>query len=215
MDAVTSVAPGPRSRLAKPPTERSDTSADTNDRVGGARNDDRIAGKGTAPPAFGLKGLSSRGSVCIRASKRSAATFTPLRSQRSDGCGNDVRMETQERFPQGLGHLAKKARFPHSHKDHRCSHEGKDRTTKNSNSVTKPSTESDQAQNGELRKSGATVAGLCLGWLFNVGHLKSTADVMLDVRRDPSLPTTFLPGPFVSPDTWNGWNQPLVRESER
>ena len=25
-------------------------------------------------------------------------------------------METQERFPQGLGNLAKTARFPHSHK---------------------------------------------------------------------------------------------------
>ena len=32
------------------------------------------------------------------------------------------------------------------------------------------------------------------GRLFNVGHLKSTADVMLDFRRDPSLLTTFLPG---------------------
>ncbi|MCR4341182.1 MAG: hypothetical protein NUW01_14995, partial [Gemmatimonadaceae bacterium] len=31
------------------------------------------------------------------------------------GCGNDVPMETQERFPQGLGNLAENARFPHSH----------------------------------------------------------------------------------------------------
>jgi hypothetical protein len=29
---------------------------------------------------------------------------------------NDVPMETQERFPQGLGNLAQHARFPHSHK---------------------------------------------------------------------------------------------------
>src|SRR4026207_2135612 len=53
--------------------------------------------------------------------------------------------------------------------------------------------------NGELPKSGATVAGLYLGWLFNVGHLKSTADVMLDFRRDPSLLTTLLPGPLSAP----------------
>jgi len=33
-----------------------------------------------------------------------------------DGCGNDVPMETPERFPQGLGNLAQTARFPHSHK---------------------------------------------------------------------------------------------------
>ena len=27
-------------------------------------------------------------------------------------------METQKRFPQGLGNFAKNARFPHSHTDH-------------------------------------------------------------------------------------------------
>jgi hypothetical protein len=32
-----------------------------------------------------------------------------------DGYGNDVPMETKRRFPQGLGNLAKNARFPHSH----------------------------------------------------------------------------------------------------
>jgi hypothetical protein len=32
-----------------------------------------------------------------------------------DGYGNDVPMETIERFPQELGNLAQNARFPHSH----------------------------------------------------------------------------------------------------
>jgi hypothetical protein len=35
---------------------------------------------------------------------------------RDDGCGNAVPMETEVRFPQGLGNLAENARFPHSHK---------------------------------------------------------------------------------------------------
>ena len=38
------------------------------------------------------------------------------RATDQDGCGNGVPMETQERFPQGLGNLAQTARFPHSHK---------------------------------------------------------------------------------------------------
>ena len=63
-----------------------------NDRVGGARNGDRQADKGTAAPEF-----------------RSLI-------EREDGYGNDVAMETQERFPQRLGNLAYHARFPHSHK---------------------------------------------------------------------------------------------------
>ena len=63
------------------------------DRVGGARNDDRRAGKGTASPGFG--------SIVSRAGK--------------NGCGNDVPVETPKRFPQGLGNLAKNARFPHFH----------------------------------------------------------------------------------------------------
>jgi hypothetical protein len=33
-----------------------------------------------------------------------------------DGCGNVVPVESQKRFPQGLGNLAQNARFPHSHK---------------------------------------------------------------------------------------------------
>src|SRR3989338_1675463 len=66
----------------------------TNDRVGGARNDDRQAGKGPASPS----------------DRPRSPSRTP-----EDGCGNDVPMETTERFPQGLGNLAQHARFPHSH----------------------------------------------------------------------------------------------------
>jgi hypothetical protein len=36
--------------------------------------------------------------------------------ERENGCGNDDPMETQKRFPQGLGNLAQNARFPHSRK---------------------------------------------------------------------------------------------------
>jgi hypothetical protein len=32
-----------------------------------------------------------------------------------DGYANDRPMETPNRFPQGVGNLAKNARFPHSH----------------------------------------------------------------------------------------------------
>jgi hypothetical protein len=49
------------------------------DRVGGARNDDRHAGQGRASPPIGRS----------------------REGERPDGCGNDVPMETQERFPQG------------------------------------------------------------------------------------------------------------------
>jgi hypothetical protein len=61
------------------------------DRVGGPRNDDRQAGKGTASPL---------GSIVDDA---------------EDGYANDSPMETTKRFPQGFGNLAKNARFPHSH----------------------------------------------------------------------------------------------------
>ena len=39
----------------------------------------------------------------------------PIRGGRS-GCGNAGAMETTDRFPPRLGHLAQTARFPHSHK---------------------------------------------------------------------------------------------------
>jgi hypothetical protein len=68
-------------------------SADQTDRGGGARTDDRPPGKGGAPPTFAHDGEHDE-----------------------DGCGNGVPMETNERFPQGLGNLATNARFPHSHK---------------------------------------------------------------------------------------------------
>lgn len=58
------------------------------DRTGASRNADRPAGKGPA---------------------------SPMSDDRGGGCGNDVPMETTERFPQGLGNLAQTARFPHSH----------------------------------------------------------------------------------------------------
>ena len=64
-----------------------------NDRVGGARNHDRRPGKGRQHPR--------------------TKSESPLRD-REDGYGNDVPMETRERFPQRLGNLAH-ARFPHSH----------------------------------------------------------------------------------------------------
>jgi hypothetical protein len=64
-----------------------------NDRAGGARSDERSAGKGGAPAAFGRED-----------------------DHDEDGCGNAVPMETRERFPQGLGNLATNAGFPHSHK---------------------------------------------------------------------------------------------------
>jgi hypothetical protein len=55
-------------------------------------------------------------------------------------------METQERFPQGLGNLAQNARFPHSHKPIMIVVMERREKNGNSNSATKPSTESDQAQ---------------------------------------------------------------------
>ncbi len=75
--------------------ERFDPRSIRNDRVGGARNDDREAGQGTASPRIPVPSTECDG---------------------EDGCGNDVPMETPKRFPQGLGNLAQHARFPHSHK---------------------------------------------------------------------------------------------------
>jgi len=54
-------------------------------------------------------------------------------------------METQERFPQGLGNLAQNARFPHSHKPIIVMIQRREKNG-NSNSAIKPSTESDQVQ---------------------------------------------------------------------
>ena len=54
-------------------------------------------------------------------------------------------METQERFPQGLGNLAQNTRFPHSHKPIVVFVERR-QNDRNSHSVTKPSTKPDQAQ---------------------------------------------------------------------
>lgn len=68
-------------------------SADQIDRVGGARSDERPAGQGVAPPEFARDD-----------------------DHGDNGCGNAVPMETQDRFPQGLGNLATNAGFPHSHK---------------------------------------------------------------------------------------------------
>jgi hypothetical protein len=66
---------------------------DQNDRAGGARSDERPAGKVKYPPNSVLDD-----------------------DYGEDGCGNAVPMETTERFPQRLGNLATNARFPHSHK---------------------------------------------------------------------------------------------------
>jgi hypothetical protein len=64
------------------------------DRVGGARSDDRQAGKGTASPDVARIVVATN----------------------EDGCGNGVPVESTNRFPQGLGNLAQNARFPHFHK---------------------------------------------------------------------------------------------------
>jgi hypothetical protein len=62
------------------------------DRVGGARNDDRQAGKGTASP-LNARSQSSR--------RKTAVEMT--------SSGNHKTVST------GLGNLAQNARFPHSH----------------------------------------------------------------------------------------------------
>ena len=85
------------------------TRAAHNDRVGGARNDDRQAGKGTHPPNFHKR----------------------PRPHAKDGCGNGVPMESKERFPQELGNLAQNARFPHFHSRSSVFLQEKNKSTKN------------------------------------------------------------------------------------
>src|SRR3989442_2808788 len=67
-----------------------------NDRTGGRRNDDPEVGQGLASPLF-------------------AAAEEMMRNENRRGYGNDAPMEIRKRFPQTLGNLAQKARFPHSH----------------------------------------------------------------------------------------------------
>ena len=60
-----------------------------NDRVGGARNDDRQAGKGTASPLLRVR-----------------PRRVTMSCDDEDGCGNAVPVESNKHFPQGLGNLA-------------------------------------------------------------------------------------------------------------
>lgn len=64
-----------------------------NDRVGGARNDDRQAAKGAASPDF---------APAVEPTAKTAVEMT--------SCGN------HKTVPTGLGNLAQNARFPHFHK---------------------------------------------------------------------------------------------------
>jgi hypothetical protein len=74
-------------------------------------------------------------------------------------------METQERFPQGLGNLAQNARFPHSHKPIIVMIQRREKNG-NSNSAIKPSTESDQVQAGAASNSVPADRKIrCLRWL--------------------------------------------------
>ena len=76
-----------------PPVSDSTPRSITNDGVGGARNDDLQAGKGTASPEFRS-----------RAGYATAKTAVEMTS-----CGNP------KAVPTGLGNLAQHATFPHSH----------------------------------------------------------------------------------------------------
>jgi hypothetical protein len=66
-------------------------------------------------------------------------------------------METQERFPQGLGNLAQNAGFPHSHKPIIIVVMEKRPKNENSNNATTPSTESDQAQSPNIAPPSADI----------------------------------------------------------